>query len=460
MKTAYPPGPKGLPVLGSLQDLRKDKLGFLTSLAKDYGDFVHFRVGPRHAYLVSRPDCVHEILVELPKKTPKEWIHQRIVAPFFGNGVVTSNGAIHDRQRRMAQPAFQPRRLDHYCRTFVEQGLLGISEWRSGGEYEIDTEMLRITIQNVCLTLFTADAADIVPRAAAAMTDILGLLGREYDIAFPIPMWLPIEYNRRKKEAIRELNAIVMKFVADWQKSEQDKGDLLSMLMLAHGERGDVTYDDVRDNMIAMFSAGHETTAFTLVWTWIMLAKHPHVEAALWEELDRVLGGRPPTAEDYPRLVYTTMIIKETLRIYPTGWLLFPRETAEDITLGGYTLQKGSMIYLAPYVIHRNPQYFPDPERFDPERFRGAAEKQLPRGAYIPFGLGPRVCMGQHFAMMEAVLTLAIVAQRYRVSLLGQQQAHVPSGSLALRPPRGVKVRVVERQKAATSSIAEGAASP
>ena len=259
--------------------------------------------------------------------------------------------------------------------------------------------------------------------------------------------------------AARRLDGVAGAIIENRRKSEEDRGDLLSMLMLAHGERGDVTHDDVRDNMIAMFSAGHETTAFTLVWTWIMLAKNPHVEAALWEELDRVLGGRAPTAEDYPRLAYTTMIIKETLRIYPTGWLLFPRETAVDVVLGGYTIPKGSMIYVAPYVIHRNPEYFPDPERFNPERFRAGAEKQLPRGAYIPFGLGPRVCMGQHFAMMEAVLTLAIVAQRYRVSLLGRQSAHEPSGSLALRPPKGVKVRVHERRSVATA-IAEGAASP
>ncbi|MDI1442687.1 cytochrome P450 [Polyangium sp. 6x1] len=451
MKTAYPPGPKGLPLLGSLLDLRKDKLGFLTSLAKTYGDFVHFRVGPRNAYLVSRPDCVHDILVEHPKRMPKEWIHQRIVAPFFGNGVVTSNGAVHARQRKLAQPAFQPRRLDNYCRIFVEQTLLGIEEWRSGGEYDIDNEMLRMTIQNVSLTLFSADAMDIVPRAAAAMTDILGLLGREYDVALPIPMWVPSEYNRRKKAAIRELNDIVMKFVEDWRKTGQDKGDLLSMLMLAHGEGGDVTHDDLRDNMIAMFSAGHETTAFTLVWTWIMLARYPEVEAALWEELDRVLGGRPPTAEDYPKLVYTQMIIKETLRIYPTGWLLFPRETTEDVALGEYTIPKGGMIYVSPYVIHRNPAYFPDPERFDPERFRAGADKQLPRGAYIPFGLGPRVCMGQHFATMEAVLILATVAQRYRVSILAKQPL-VPSGSLALRPPRGVKVRVTARQPASAAA--------
>lgn len=451
MKTAYPPGPKGLPLLGSVLDLRKDKLEFLTGIAKSYGDFVHFRVGPRHAYLLSRPEHVHEILVEHPKRMPKERIHQMIVAPFFGNGVVTSNGEVHDRQRKMAQPAFQPRRLDSYCHVFVEQALQGIRGWRSGGEYEIDTEMLRMTIQNVCLTLFNADASDIVPRAAASMTDILRLLGTEYDVSFPIPMWVPIEHNRRKRAAIQELDAIVMKFADDWRKSGQDRGDLLSMLMLAHGDGRGVTHDELRDYLIAMFSAGHETTAFTLVWAWIMLAQNPEVESALWQELDRVLGGRPPTADDLPQLVYTSMIIKETLRLYPTGWMLFPRETTEDVVLGGYSITKGSIIYISPYVIHRDERYFPEPERFNPERFRGGAEKHLPRGAYIPFGLGPRVCMGQHFATMEAVLTLATVAQRYRVTLL-EKGPLVASGKIALRPPPGVKVKVVARQPAAAAA--------
>jgi cytochrome P450 len=239
-----------------------------------------------------------------------------------------------------------------------------------------------------------------------------------------------------------------MKFAADWRRSGQDRGDLLSMLMRAHGNERGVSHDELRDYLIAMFSAGHETTAYTLVWAWIMLAKHPAVEAALWEELDRVLGGRPPTAEDLPQLVYTNMIIKETLRLYPTGWMLFPRETTEDVVLGGYSITKGSIIYVSPYVLHRDERYFPDPERFHPERFRGGAEKQLPRGAYIPFGLGPRVCMGQHFATMEAVLTLATVAQRYRVMLLGNERL-IASGKIALRPPPGVKVKVIARQPAA-----------
>ncbi|MDC3955291.1 cytochrome P450 [Polyangium jinanense] len=452
MKTAYPPGPKGMPLLGNVLQIRKNKLAFMLHAARTHGDIAHFRLGPIDAYLLNHPDHIRDVLIERADVLPKDRLQNKIISPFFGNGMLISNGEEHHRQRRMAQPAFHPRRLDSYARIFVEQALQGMAGWRSGDEYAIDAEMLKMTIQNVCLALFNADATDIVARAAAAMTSIIELLSTEFDLAIPIPMWLPTQRNRRKREAIRELDSIVMKFVADWRRSGQDRGDLLSMLMLAHGEaRGGVTHDELRDHLITMFSAGHETTAFTLVWAWILLSQHPDVEAELWTELDRVLGGRPPTAEDLPQLVYTTMIVKETLRLYPAGWLLSPREPHEDITLGGYTIPKGSMIFISPYVLHRDGRFFPEPERFRPERFRPGADKHIARGTYIPFGIGPRVCIGGAFATTEAVLTLATVAQRYRVSLLpGQSLA--PRGNLALRPPPGVKVRVIARKTVAAAA--------
>nr|WP_275939187.1 cytochrome P450 [Polyangium spumosum] len=451
VRIVYPPGPRGLPLVGNLHQIRKDKIAFMLETAS-HGDIAHFRLGPTDAYLVNHPDHIRDVLIERSDVLPKDWLQRKIVSPFFGNGMLITNGEEHARQRRMAQPAFHPKRLDSYGRVFVEQTLHGIAGWRSGGEYEIDTEMLKMTIQNVCLTLFNADATDIVARAAVAMTTIMDLLSMEFDLALPIPMWLPTEHNRRKREAIRELDSIVMKFAEAWRKSGQDRGDLLSMLMLAHGEgRGGVTHDELRDHLIVMFAAGHETTAFTLVWAWVMISQHPEVEAALWEEVDRVLGGRPPTAEDVPQLVYTSMVVKETLRLYPAGWILSLRQPGEDIRLGGYTIPKGSRIFISPYVTHRDPRYFSEPERFRPERFRPGLDQNIRRGSYIPFGIGPRVCIGNGFAMMEAVLILATVAQRYRVSLLPGQTL-VPRGNLALRPPPGVKVRVTERLRSAAAA--------
>jgi len=436
-----------MPLLGNVLELRKNKMGFLSELAKTYGDIAHFRVGPRHAYLLNHPDPIHDILVERPTELPKERIHQKIVAPFFGNGMLISNGDAHQRQRKMAQPAFHPRRVGSYGRIFVEQALLGIDAWRSGSEYAIDAEMLKITIKNVCLALFSSDATGIVERAAAAMTTVLELLGAEFDVSLPIPAWLPIEHNRKKRLAVRELDAIVMKFAQDWEISKQDRGDLLSMLMMIYErEGGGVRHDELRDHLVNMFAAGHETTAFTLVWAFILLSQHPDVEAKLWEELERTLGGRPPTAEDLPKLTYTTMIVKETLRLYPAGWLLSPREPHEDITLSGYNIPKNSMLFISPYLLHRDARFFPNPERFDPERFRPGTDKQIPRSAYIPFGAGPRVCIGQGFATTQVALILATVAQRYQVSVLPGQE-FAPRGTLALRPPPNVRARIFARER-------------
>jgi cytochrome P450 len=446
MNIDYPPGPKGLPLLGNLLELRKDKMGFLSKLARTYGNLVHFRVGPRRAYFLNHPELIHEVLVEQSAKLPKEWMHQKIAAPFLGRGMLVSEGEHYKRQRRTAQPAFHPRRIEGYGRIFVEQALKGISGWRSGGDYEIDAEMLKISIQNVCLTMFGMDATGIAARAAGAMTDCLELFSTEFDISLPIPMWLPTEHNRRKRAAVKQLDEIVMSFADEWRKSREDKGDLLSMLMQSR-EGGGVTHDELRDHLINVFAAGHETTAFTLVWAWILLSGHPDVEAEVCRELDRVLGGRPPAAEDIPKLVYTSMIVKETLRLYSPGWLLSPREPVEDIILAGYTIPKGSMLFISPFLLHRDARFFPEPERFDPERFRPGTEKPIQRGAYIPFGVGPRVCIGNGFATTQVVLILATIIQQYRISILPGQQI-VPRGTLALRPPPGVRVKVFARRDA------------
>jgi cytochrome P450 len=446
MKPVHPPGPKGAPLFGNFFQFQKDKLAFLTDAARTYGDIVHFRPGPLHAYLFTNPVHIREILIERAAKLPKHRLQQWILEPLLGNGMSTSNGEVHKRQRRMAQPAFHQARMDGYCRMFVEHTREAMEGWEAGAEYELDREMQRVTVKNVCKALFNGGTAHMDERAEKALPAALDLLNIETNLWVRLPSWLPTEHNRKKKEVIGAVTEVMMKFAEDWRASGgKDKGDLLSMLMLARDEEGrPIGEAEVRDHLLTMFTAGYETTAITLTWTWIMLARHPDVEAALHRELDRVLGGRAPTPEDIPKLTYVTMILKETLRLYPSAWLLMLREPVEDLEIGDYTIKKGSVVAISPYIVHRDPRYFSEPERFLPERFAPSAEKQIPRGAYFPFGMGGRACMGQSFAMSEAAVVLAIMAQRFRISVLPGQQIE-PTGGLTLRPPAGIRARFLAR---------------
>lgn len=461
MRLEDPPGPVGIPLIGNMLEFRKDRMAFLIRAARTYGDVVHFRPGPFHAYLLNHPDHIRDVLVGRPAKFLKNRIQGWMVKPLLGKGMIISNGEDHRRQRRAAQPAFAPKRIDGYCGMFVRHAEEAMKAWGTGGEYDIDTEMLRLAMKNLCEALFNANTADISKRAEEALPIAIELLTKDSELWVPLPSWLPTRHNRKKKEVIRGLTDIALSFADDWRKSGVDRGDLLSMLMLARDEKGcPIAQAELRDHLVTMFAAGYETTAFTLIWAWILIAQHPSVEAALHAELDRVLGGRAPTAEDLPKLTYTSMVLKETLRLYPAAWVLALREPVEDVAIGGYRIRKGSFLFISPYIIQRDPRYFDDPERFDPERFSPNAEKEIPRGAYLPFGIGPRVCIGQSFSQTEALLVLATLAQHYRVSVKPGQRLD-PWGGLALRPPAGVRVRITPRTsgaRAATETISSAPA--
>lgn len=445
MKPVHPPGPKGVPLFGNLLQFKKNKLAFLIDAARTHGDIVHFRPGPWHAYLFNNPEHIREILVERAAQFPKHRITRWLWEPLLGNGVIVSNGEQHKRQRRVVNPAFHQARMDGYCRMFVEQTREAMEGWAAGAEVDLAREMERITVKNVCRALFNGNTAHIDERAEKALPAALDMLNIESNLWMRFPIWVPTAHNKRKTEVVRTLTQVLMKFVEDWRASGKDRGDFLSMLMLARDEEGRPLGDQaIRDDLVAMFAAGYETTAFMLVWTWIMLARHPEVEAMLHRELDRVLGGRAPTPEDLPELTYLTMVLKETLRLYPSAWILTFREPVEDLEIGGYMIKKGSFVTISPYVVHHDSRYFPDPERFLPERFAPAAEKQIPKGAYFPFGIGGRMCIGQAFSMSEAAIIVATVAQRYRISVLPGQRLE-PTGEMTLRPPPGVRARLIAR---------------
>lgn len=453
-----PPGPKGHFLLGSLLEFRRDQLGFLPQMVQTYGDIVYFRLLNIPIYLLGSPEYVHEVLVAQADKFEKSQLDKDILGKFLGNGLLISDGSFWRRQRRLAQPAFHSKRIQGYAEVMVGYAERMLAGWQDGERRDIDREMSRLTMQVVAKTLFDADAvtaeentAEMIGKAVADLQDVSN---RDYRRGMTLPEWLPTADNRKRRRAATVFNQYMEKIIAARRAGARDgkiadNGDLLSMLMLAQDDDGEYMDDEqLRNEVATIFAAGHETTANALTWTFYLLAQHPEVEARLHEEVDRVLAGRAPTLDDLPNLPYTLMVIKEAMRLYPPAWILNGRTAIEDVVIGGYTIPRGAIIFIAPYVMHRLPQYFPDPERFDPERFTPAREKALPKFAYMPFGGGPRVCIGNSFALMEGHLILATVAQQFRLRL--QPGFEVEMASLiTLTPKNGMPMSLERRRRVA-----------
>ncbi|HLV34643.1 MAG TPA: cytochrome P450, partial [Spirillospora sp.] len=279
-----------------------------------------------------------------------------------------------------------------------------------------------------------------------AIDTLQQIAGLDFRVQNIIPDWLPLRRNRNRAEAGATLDQLIRQIISERRASGEDKGDLLSMLLLSEDETGArMTDQEARDEAVTLFAAGHETTANALSWTWYLLSQHPEIEARLQAEVDTVLGDRPAAFQDLPQLRYTGMIVKESLRLYPPAWVLNAREALEDIRIDGYTIPKGGSIFVAPYAVHRNPAYFADPLRFDPERFSPENEKRIPRYAYFPFGGGPHICIGNSFALMEAQLILATIAQRVSLSLLPNQVVDIDP-QVTMGPKNGVRMQVQMRE--------------
>lgn len=455
------PGPKGMPFGGVARDLIADPPGFINSLADNYGPFVRFGVFFNTFYLVSDPDLIREVLVTQAANFPKDDRDIEILSRMLGYGLVTTNGEAHKRQRRLTQPAFHSRRIDAYAATMVDYTLAMIGEWQldAPGEtpvVDISEAMRELTMYIVARTLFGADriamkdTADAIGQAIHILQDITN---REFQSPVVWPAWLPTSRNRRRRFAAAILYDTIDALIAERRAAAvdgrvADTGDLLSMLLLSQDESGDSMSDaEVRDQLVTLFVAGHETTSNALTWTWYLLSQHPAAEATLHKELDRVLGDRPPALTDLPALPYTLRVIKEALRLYPPAWVLNVRRAAADTTVGGYAVRRGDQLWLSPYVTHRRPHLFPDPERFDPDRWTPEREKALPKFAYMPFGGGPRVCIGNSFALMEAQLIVAAVAQQARLRPApGQRIALNPQVTLSNQD--GMRMVVEKRSRA------------
>lgn len=448
LTTPKPRGPTNLPVVGNLHAFRSNPLRFLRRIARDYGDLAYFRLARQHVYLVSHPDFVREILVTKQSNFTKSRALQRAKI-LLGEGLLTSEGDYHLRQRRLVQPAFYRERLAGYARVMSGYGARLRERWQPGATVEVSEEMMRLTLSIVAKTLFSAEIESEVSEIGGAMTTILKMFRM---LMMPFSEYLeklPLPSNRRFEKARARLDAITYGLVRERRKGGQDAGDLLSMLLMAHDEEGGAGMTDtqVRDEALTLFLAGHETTAQALTWTWYLLSQHPECERRLHEEIDAVLGGRLPDFEDLPQLRYTEQLFAEALRLYPPAWAI-GRKSKEEFELGGAKIAGQSICILSPYVVHRDPRWFPDPERFDPERWTPEARDARPKFSYFPFGGGARACIGERFAWMEGMLILATLAQRWKFRLVPGQSVE-PLALITLRTKHGMRMIVEPRSAAA-----------
>jgi cytochrome P450 len=436
-----------------MSDFRRDQLGFLVENMIQYGDIFHFRLLSYHIYLIAQPDAIQEVLVTQRERFEKNALDKLILGKFLGKGLLTNDGEAHKQQRKLVQPAFHSKRIEAYAEVMVNYTLQMLDDWRDGQVHDMDDEMMKLTMAIVSKTLFDAEVGEAADKVGQAIHTLQEISNNEYKTAFSIPDWLPVERTRKRKAARDVLDSVVKAFIAERRATGEDRGDLLSMLLLSEDEDGQRMSDQqVRDEAVTLFAAGHETTSNALTWTWYLLSQNPDVEAKLHEEVDTVLVGKPPTLQDLRRLPYTQMVLKESMRIYPPAWILNGRTAIEQVEIGGYTLAKGEQAWISPYAMHHNPRYFADPERFDPQRFSEENEKNIPRYAYLPFGGGPRVCIGNSFAMMEAQLILATMAQRFSFAL---KPGHIvePQPLITMSPKYGMPmvVSVQERISEAVS---------
>jgi cytochrome P450 len=439
VRLARPPGPKGHWLTGHLRQLAGDRLAFLRACAREYGDVVHLRFGRRPAYLLSHPDLVEAVLVTHQRDFVKSWVI-RLLRPVLGDGLLTSDGDHWLRQRRLVQPAFHRARVAAYADTMVRHAERMLAGWRAGETRDVHAEMTRLTLGIVAETLFGADVSAHADRVARALSVLMASFTARRASLVSVPLAVPTPGNLALRRATRRLDALVYGMIRDRRAGGGGRDDALSLLLEARDEadgRG-MTDRQVRDELITLFLAGHETTANALSWTWYLLARHPAVGARLAVELRDVLGGRAPAAADLPRLAYADAVVREAMRLYPPAHSM-SREPLREVELGGYRVPPGTMVFMSPWVIHRDGRFFDDPEAFAPDRWMDGLARRLPRFAYFPFGGGPRVCIGSAFATMEAVLLLATIAARFRPRLAPGEEV-VADASVTLRPRGGVRM--------------------
>ena len=444
----HPPVLKGRPFIGVLPEFRKAPPQFLLKVAREHGDIAQFRLGPQSICAVFNPEWIKDILVTHQSNFIKSRMLERAKV-LLGEGLLTSEGEFHKRQRRLSQPAFHRDRLIGYGSAMVDCAMQTRASWdtwrNKGAALDIAREMNHLTLAIVARTLFSTDVSEEADEIRAALTDVLSLFEM---VLSPFSEWfekLPLPSVRRFERARDRLDKTIYRLIAERRASGRDEGDLLSMLLLAQDEDdgGVMTDKQVRDEALTLFLAGHETTANALAWTWYLLSQNPEAEARFHAEIDRVLAGRAPVFEDLPQLKFVEMVFAEAMRLYPPAWSV-GRRNLKEYQIGDYLIPPRTVILMSTYVVHRDPRWYPEPERFDPDRWLPENVAQRPKFSYFPFGGGARVCIGERFAWMEGVLLLAVLGQKWRLRLA--PEAHVETRAMiTLRPKYGMPMLVEAR---------------
>lgn len=431
-------GPRAWPLLGNLPAFARDPLAFFESLRDDHGDWVPWRLGPQRNVLVSRPEHAGELLGAVEDTfTPMElgWAFRQLL----GNGVVVATGDDWRRKRALVQPAVRPRQVRSYAATMVECADALAGSWREGERVDVHREMAGLTQRIAVRTLFGTDAAGREAPISAAMATAQRELGAEFrGVTTFLPPWVRTPGRRRMRRAVAVLDREIEHVVREHEATTADgaeREDLLSRLLAARDEHGDpLSRKELRDESITLYIGGHETTSTTLTWAWQLLSGAPGARARLTEELDRVLGGRLPTYDDYARLPWTRQVVKEALRVYPPIWLI-SAVAGRGASLGGRPVPAGTSVWISPWSMHRDPRWFPDPEAFRPERWDEGAADPVSEQAWLPFGGGPRACLGARFALVEAALVLAVLAQRFHLDSGAEPVGVYPGLTLQPKTP-------------------------
>jgi cytochrome P450 len=444
MATPHPPGPRGDLLLGSTLDFKEHPLHYVKYLHEAYGDVVRFRVGPSYWYLVAHPEDIWDIMTRRSDVFIKPRIAKRLWEKFLGDGLLTTEGDVWKRQHKLVLPAFHRKRIAAYSETMTRFTHRMLAAWEDGERRDFDEDMVQLTLEIVAKTLFDADVQDGAELVGEAMHVIQREMLEHIHMPVPVPRWWPSARNRRKLAAIAEMEGVVRAVIEERRASGEDRGDLLSMLLLATDEEGQSLSDtEVRDQAMTLFFAGHETTAHAMTWMWYLLARNPVVTERLVADLDRVTGGTDLALSHLAELPFLEQTVKEAMRILPSVWV-FMKETTEEVEVRGFRIPKGAPVMISPYVTHHDARWYPSPETFDPDRFAKSRAREIPSGAYIPFSGGSRICIGKAFALMEAQLVIGSLLQRVQPSVPADYKLAMKA-ELSNHPDGGMPVDVAFR---------------
>lgn len=445
-KTRLPPGPKARLPLHNLARFRRNGIGFLKKMADEYGDIVHFKIGPIRVVLLNHPDYIREVL----SKQHNNFVKGRpleMAKEILGEGLLTSEGEFHDRQSRIIQPAFHRKMIGSYASTITEYTIRLMAGWQEGMRLDMMKEMMKVSTSIAGKTFFSIDLESQAPQINQALATASSLFGR---ISVPFSEWLlrlPLPGTLKFLKAKALLDKTIYKIIDDRKRSAIDNGDLLSLLLRSQNEGGadkGMSDKQIHDEVLTLFLTAFDTTSIALTWTWYLLFRHPEVRARLHAELDTVLQGRTPVAEDVGQLKYTRMVMGESMRIYPPIYII-AREALNDFSIDKYRIPRGALMLMSPYLIHRDPRFYPEAEKFNPDAWESYSYQENAKYQYFPFGAGPRSCIGQNYAWMEGVLVLATIAQRWQMQLVPGHPVRLQQ-RINLRPKYGMLMELQRRK--------------